>query len=67
MLDHETVRRIAAALAGAADKTEGERLVFTVGGTGFAWSALQRVRPKTPRVANPASWRWVARWSARRS
>jgi hypothetical protein len=53
MLGHETVRRIAAALPGATDKTEGERLVFTVGGQGFAWSALQRLRPKTPRVPNP--------------
>jgi hypothetical protein len=53
MLDHETVGRIAAALPGATDKTEGERLVFTVGGQGFAWSALQRLRPKTPRVPNP--------------
>jgi hypothetical protein len=53
MLGHETVRRIAAALPGAADKTEGERLVFTAGGQGFAWSALQRLRPKTPRIPNP--------------
>ena len=53
MLDHETVRRIAAALPGAADKTEGERLVFRAGGDLLAWSALQRLRPKAPRVPNP--------------
>ena len=53
MLDHGTVRRLAAALPGAEDKTEGERLVFKVGGQLFAWSALQRVRPKAPRVPNP--------------
>jgi hypothetical protein len=53
MLEHAEVRRIAAALPGAADKTEGERLVFKVGGQLFAWSALQRVHPKTPRVPNP--------------
>jgi hypothetical protein len=53
MLDHQTVRGIAGALPGATDKSEGDRLVFTVGGQGFAWSALQRVSPKTPRAPNP--------------
>jgi hypothetical protein len=53
MLDHETVRRIAAARPGAADKTEADRLAFKVGGQLFAWSALQRVQPKKPRVPNP--------------
>lgn len=53
MLEHAVVRRIAVALPDASDKSEGERLVFTVGGKGFAWSALQRLQPKTPRVANP--------------
>jgi hypothetical protein len=53
MLDHGTVRNIIAALPDAKDETEGERLVFTVGGKGFAWSALQRVHLKKPRVPNP--------------
>jgi hypothetical protein len=49
-VDIETVRRIAAALPGAMDSSKPEQLVFKVGGQGFAWSALQRLRPKTPRV-----------------
>ena len=53
MLDHESVRRIAAALPGAADETEGESLVFTVGGKGFAWRYMVRVHPKKPRVLDP--------------
>lgn len=53
MLEHDDVRRIAAALPDVADKTEGERLVFKASGQLFAWNALQRVDPKKPRVANP--------------
>jgi hypothetical protein len=53
MLDHETVRRIAAALPRAADDTEGERLAFRAGGQLFAWNALHRPQPKTPRAPNP--------------
>ena len=53
MLDHKTVRRLAAALPGAEDKTEGESLVFNVGGKGFAWRYLARAHPKAPRLLNP--------------
>jgi hypothetical protein len=53
MLDHQTVRRLAAALPGAADETEGESLAFTVAGKGFAWRYLARPHPKKPRVLNP--------------
>jgi hypothetical protein len=53
MLDHAAVRRIAAALPGAADETEGQSLVFTVGGKGFAWRYLARAHPKKPRVLDP--------------
>jgi hypothetical protein len=53
MLDHQTVRRLAAALPGAVDETEGESLAFTVAGKGFAWRYLVRRRPKTPRVLDP--------------
>jgi hypothetical protein len=53
MLDHVAVRRIAAALPGAADESEGESLVFSVGGKGFAWRYMERVHPKKPRVPNP--------------
>jgi hypothetical protein len=50
MVDIQTVRDVAGALPGAVDSSKPEQLVFKVGGQGFAWSALQRVRPKTPRV-----------------
>lgn len=53
MIDHPAVRRIAAALPDAADETEGESLVFSVGGKGFAWRYLERVHPKKPRTLNP--------------
>ena len=53
MIDHPTVRRIAAALPGAVDETDGECLVFTVGGKGFAWRYMERTDPKKPRVLNP--------------
>lgn len=47
------VRRIAAALPGVADETEGERLAFTAGGRQIAWTYLERVHPKTPRRPKP--------------
>ena len=53
MIDHAAVHRLAAAQPDAVDETEGERLVFRAGGNLFAWSALQRVHPKKPRVPNP--------------
>ena len=50
MVDLAAVRRIAAALPGAHDGSSAERLVFDVGGKGFAWSRLVRTDPKKPRV-----------------
>jgi hypothetical protein len=53
VLDHGAIRRVAAALPGAVDGTDGESLAFTVGGKGFAWRYLERIHPKKPRVLNP--------------
>ncbi len=53
MIDTETVRALALALPGAADESEPGRVVFSVGGKGFAWTYLERVAPKKPRVARP--------------
>ncbi len=44
------VRRIAVSLPGAVDASKPDQLVFRAGGNLFAWSALRRVAPKTPRV-----------------
>ena len=44
------VRRIAASLPGAVDLSKPDQLVFRASGNLFAWSALRRVAPKTPRV-----------------
>ena len=54
MLDHAAVRRIAAALPGAVDGTEGDSLAFTVDGKGFAWRYLVRTHPRKPRVLDPS-------------
>jgi hypothetical protein len=53
MPDAETVRRLALALPEAAEASSGDRLAFEVEGRGFAWTYLQRVTPKKPRVARP--------------
>ncbi len=50
MADIPTLRAIVAALPGAEDTSSAERLVFKVGGKGFAWSFLERVHPKKPRA-----------------
>ena len=49
----DTVRRLALALPGAVDASEGERLAFAVEGRAFAWSYLARDVPKKPRVLHP--------------
>ena len=43
-------RAVAAKLAGAVDETTAERLIFSVGGRGFAWTFMARPTPKKPRV-----------------
>jgi hypothetical protein len=53
MPDAETVRRLALALPEARDASDGVRLAFEVEGRGFAWSFLERVHPKRPRVPRP--------------
>ena len=53
MITHAQVRRLALALPDAADDSTPERLVFSVGGRGFAWTYLGRVAPKKPRIAFP--------------
>ena len=50
MVDTATVRRLAVVLPHTEDASEPARLVFTVGGKGFAWSFMERVAPKKPRV-----------------
>ncbi len=54
MVDATTVRRLAMALPEVEDRSEGDRLVFDVGGgKGLAWGYLKRVIPKKPRVLQP--------------
>lgn len=49
MIDIAAVRRLALALPEAADDCRPDRLAFSVGGKGFAWTYLVRDRPKAPR------------------
>ena len=53
MPDAETVRRLAMALPEVRDASEGARLAFEIEGRGFAWTYLERVDPKRPRVPRP--------------
>ena len=46
----DDLRRLALALPEATEAQD--RLAFTVGGKGFAWSWLERVDPRRPRVEN---------------
>ena len=48
MVSEEAVRHIALALPGTEDG--GDRLAFTVDGKGFAWSWMERVEKKKPRI-----------------
>jgi hypothetical protein len=50
VVDVATVRRLAAALPETRDGSDDARLVFEVRGKGFAWSFMERVVPKKPRV-----------------
>ena len=51
MVTESDVRRIALGLPEAVEEA-GERLSFVVAGKGFAWSWMERVEPKKPRVEN---------------
>jgi len=50
VVDTEQVRRLALGLPQASDDSAPDRLAFSVGGKGFAWSYLVRLAPKKPRV-----------------
>lgn len=49
MLDAPNVRRIALALPQVTQGPESDRLNFSVGGKGIAWTYLVRAQPKAPR------------------
>jgi len=54
MADLDDVRRLALALPDArVDVTDEGQLTAGVAGKGFAWSWMERVEPRKPRVANP--------------
>lgn len=50
MVDAVTLRRLALALPEIVDAGSEARFAFEVGGKGVAWSFLERLRPKAPRV-----------------
>ena len=52
MIDPEQVRHIALALEGTVDESKPDRLSFSKAGQtkGYAWTWLERVHPKKPRV-----------------
>ena len=50
MVDAATVRRLAMALPEIVDCSSELRLAFEVRGKGIAWSFMERVHPKKPRV-----------------
>jgi hypothetical protein len=55
MLTAVDVRRLALAQPGAADDTQADgQLRFSVAGKDFAWTFMRRLRPKRPRVPDPA-------------
>ena len=53
MVDAATLRRLALALPEVEDRSEGDRLALEVKGKGLAWTYLERVAPKKPRIARP--------------
>ena len=52
MIDPEQVRSIALSLEGTVDESKPDRLAFTRAAQkrGYAWTWLERVHPKKPRV-----------------
>jgi hypothetical protein len=50
MIDPAAARRLAMSLPHVTDESTDARLVFSVGGKGFAWSWNERVAPKKPRL-----------------
>ncbi|HZZ89000.1 MAG TPA: MmcQ/YjbR family DNA-binding protein [Caulobacteraceae bacterium] len=53
MPDADTVRRLALALPEAVETSERGQLAFAVADRGFAWSFMERMAPKKPRVPRP--------------
>ncbi len=53
MLDATDVRRIALALPQVIEAPEADRLSFSVGSKGIAWTYLERTQPKAPRRPRP--------------
>lgn len=52
MVESAQVRSLVAVLPGAVDESTLERLVFSCGGRGFAWTFMQRDAPRKPRRPN---------------
>jgi hypothetical protein len=56
MVDSSQIRILARTLTtafpGMTDESDAERLVFSIGGRGFAWSFMQRDTPKQKRWPN---------------
>lgn len=50
MITADQVRALAMALPRVEDGSTAERLAFAVAGKGFAWTWLERVAPRGPRV-----------------
>ena len=50
MVDPAAVRHLALMLPETDDRSDDQRLVLEVKGKGFAWSFMERVVPKKPRV-----------------
>ncbi len=53
MVDAAAVERLALSLPEARGGAEPDRVAYTVGGKGFAWTYLARPAPKGPRRAIP--------------
>jgi hypothetical protein len=53
MVNHKTIRALALKFPEVTDDSVGGKLAFSVGGKGFAWTYLERVKPKLPRIARP--------------
>jgi hypothetical protein len=52
MIEAGAVRRIAVELPEAEDRSDDRSLRFYLGGKQFAWTWMERLNPKKPRVAN---------------
>jgi hypothetical protein len=50
MATHDELRRLALALPDTTEATD--RVAYSVAGKGFAWSWMERIAPKKPRVEN---------------